>query len=87
MIEQTTLTNRVAVNSSTFITISPQHTYNLEVWEYADDGTKLHRMGRMDYKFRRDTFAGFLYRLFPDIDFIKIHALQKQINPFFDFEV
>ncbi|WP_263849271.1 hypothetical protein [Lacticaseibacillus sharpeae] len=41
----------------------------------------------MDYKFNRDSFAGFIYRLFPGVDFVKIHDLQKQINPFFDFEV
>jgi hypothetical protein len=87
MIEQQTSTDaRIDINDSTFITVVPSAVYNLEVWEYVD-GHRPHRMGRMDYKFNRDSFAGFIYRLFPSVDFVKIHDLQKQINPFFDFEV
>nr|WP_263849557.1 hypothetical protein [Lacticaseibacillus camelliae] len=41
----------------------------------------------MDYKFHRDTFAGFIYRLMPSVNLVQIHDLQKQINPFFDLEV
>lgn len=77
---------RIAINDATFITVIPSAVYNLEVWEYVD-GQREHRMGRMDYKFNRDSFAGFIYRLFPGVDFVKIHNLQKQINPYFDFEV
>ncbi|WP_155287569.1 hypothetical protein [Lacticaseibacillus zhaodongensis] len=87
MIEQkSSTTAHINIDDSSFINVIPGATYNVEVWEYVDDH-RPHRMGRMDYKFNRDSFAGFIYRLFPGIDFVQIHELQKRINPFFDFEV
>lgn len=87
MIEQATSTSaHITVDDTTFINVIPSATYNVEVWEYVD-GHRPHRMGRMDYKFNRDSFPGFIYRMFPGIDFVQIHNLQKRINPFFDFEV
>lgn len=84
MLDQTKL-NQIWIDESTYITIIPDATYNLEVWE--NTSGRDHRMARMDYKYHRDTFAGFIYRLCPDINLLQIHKIQKQINPFFDLEV
>jgi len=87
MLEQAAVkTTRIAIDDKTFINVIPDATYNVEVWEYVAE-ERPHRMGRMDYKFNRDSFPGFIYRLFPGMDFVAIHHLQKQINPYFDFEV
>ncbi|KRM71706.1 hypothetical protein FC34_GL001363 [Lacticaseibacillus brantae DSM 23927] len=77
--------NQIWINDHIYIAILPESAYNLEVWENTTG--KIHRMARMDYKYHRDTFAGFIYRLCPDINLMQIHSLQKQINPFFDLEV
>ncbi|MCG4282373.1 hypothetical protein [Lacticaseibacillus saniviri] len=84
MLDQTKL-NQIWIDESTYITIIPDAAYNLEVWE--NTSGRDHRMARMDYKYHRDTFAGFIYRLCPDINLLQIHKIQKQINPFFDLEV
>ena len=77
----------IAINDCAYIKILPNMKYNLEVWQQPADNGYSHRIGRMDYKYHRDSFAGFIYRLFPQIDMIQIHNLQKQINPFFELEV
>lgn len=81
-----TLHSVVALDDRCYITVLPDAAYNLEVWEKHPEGQD-QRMGRMDYKFHRDTFASFIYRLVPAIDLVQIHNLQKQINPYFDLEV
>lgn len=87
MIEEKAATSiQINIDETTFINVIPSATYNVEVWEYVEDH-RPHRMGRMDYKFNRDSFPGFIYRLFPGIDFVQIHELQKRLNPFFDLEV
>ncbi|WP_225049300.1 hypothetical protein [Lacticaseibacillus kribbianus] len=86
MQELTTATPVVWLDDTKFISLIPDAAYNLEVWEITKEDRR-HRMARMDYKFHRDTFAGFIYRLIPTIDLVKIHDLQKRINPYFDLEV
>ncbi|MFD1392710.1 hypothetical protein ACFQ3L_03780 [Lacticaseibacillus jixianensis] len=85
MLDQSEVKPVVALDDQRYITLLPDAEYNLEVWENQDG--RPHRMGRMDYKFHRDTFAGFIYRLMPTINLVQIHDLQKQINPYFDLEV
>lgn len=86
MLEQTTMHPVVWINQHTYISIVKNADYNLEVWEITDENRQ-HRMARMNYKYHRDNFAGFIYRLFPQIDLIQIHNIQKKINPYFDLEV
>ncbi|WP_461214688.1 hypothetical protein [Lacticaseibacillus sp. GG6-2] len=86
MIDQSSLKPIVWLNDNCYITLVPDAPYNLEVWE-RDDNDHEQRLGRMDYKFHRDTFAGFIYRLLPKIDLLQIHAIQKRLNPYFDLEV
>lgn len=86
MLEQSAIKPVVWLDDHKYITLIPDATYNLEVWELTDK-THQHRMGRMDYKFHRDTFASFIYRLVPAINLLQIHDIQKKINPFFDVEV
>ncbi|MCI1986214.1 MAG: hypothetical protein LKJ69_03930 [Lactobacillus sp.] len=86
MLEQSSLKPVVWLDDRFYITINPNALYNLEVWQRDADAHE-QRLGRMDYKFHRDTFAGFIYRLLPKIDLLQIHEIQKQLNPFFDLEV
>lgn len=86
MIDQSTLKPIVWLNDNCYITLVPDAAYNLEVWE-RDANDHDQRLGRMDYKFHRDAFAGFIYRLLPKIDLLQIHAIQKRLNPYFDLEV
>ncbi len=86
MIDQSSLKPIVWLNDNCYITLVPDAPYNLEVWE-RDDADHEQRLGRMDYKFHRDTFASFIYRLLPKIDLLQIHAIQKHLNPYFDLEV
>ncbi|MFD1485051.1 hypothetical protein ACFQ5J_07390 [Lacticaseibacillus baoqingensis] len=86
MLDQSTVQPVVWLDDHFYITIIPNAPYNLEVWQHDPDAQD-QRLGRMDYKFHRDTFAGFIYRLLPKIDLLQIHAIQKQLNPFFDLEV
>lgn len=86
MLDQSVVKPVVWLDDHRYITLIPAALYNLEVWEITGND-KQHRMGRMDYKFHRDTFAGFIYRLCPSINLVQIHDLQKQINPYFDLEV
>jgi hypothetical protein len=62
VIDQSTLKPIVWLNDNCYITLVPDAAYNLEVWE-RDANDHDQRLGRMDYKFHRDTFAGFIYRL------------------------
>lgn len=86
MLEQSLVKPIVRLDDQRYIVLVPDAAYNLEVWEEPESAAP-HRMGRMDYKYHRDTFAGFIYRLIPGINFVQIHDLQKQINPYFDLEV
>ncbi|MFD1430424.1 MULTISPECIES: hypothetical protein [Lacticaseibacillus] len=87
MLDQSTMNPVVWLDDhNAYISLIPDAQYNLEVWQINSD-THQKRMGRMDYKFHRDTFAAFIYRLFPHIDLMQIHEIQKQLNPFFDLEV
>ena len=85
MLDQSVVKPVVALDDHKYITLIPDAEYNLEVWEKIEG--RAHRMGSMDYKFHRDTFAGFIYRLMPSVNLVQIHDLQKQINPYFDLEV
>lgn len=87
MLLTSTYDTQIMINDNAYIKILPKMEYNLEVWQHPKDNNYSHRIGRMDYKYHRDSFAGFIYRLFPQIDMIQIHNLQKQINPFFELEV
>ncbi|TLF39728.1 hypothetical protein FEI15_07210 [Lacticaseibacillus zeae] len=86
MLQQSTMHPVVWINKHTYISIVKNADYNLEVWEITAENRQ-HRMARMNYKYHRDNFAGFIYRLFPQIDLIQIHNIQKKINPYFDLEV
>ena len=77
----------ITINEHAYIKILPDTQYNLEVWKQPTTTKQSQRIGRMDYKYHRDAFAGFIYRLFPQIDMIQIHNLQKQINPFLELEI
>ncbi|WP_125702190.1 hypothetical protein [Lacticaseibacillus daqingensis] len=86
MLDQSLLQPVVWLDKTKYISVIPDAAYNLEVWEITA-ADRRHRMARMDYKFHRDTFAGFIYRLIPSINLVQIHDLQKKINPYFDLEV
>ena len=74
MLEQSTMHPVVWINQHTYISIVKNADYNLEVWEITAEN-------------RQHNFAGFIYRLFPQIDLIQIHNIQKKLNPYFDLEV
>ncbi|MCX2455807.1 hypothetical protein [Lacticaseibacillus nasuensis] len=73
------------LNDQFYITLTPGQQTSLQVWRVAGD--KRERIGAMDYKFHRDGFASFIYRLLPTVDLMQIHQVQKRLNPYFDLEV
>ncbi len=78
MLEQSTMHPVVWINQHTYISIVKNADYNLEVWEITDENRQ-HRMARMNYKYHRDNFAGFIYRLSTDrLDSNSQHSKEDQ---------
>ncbi|MFC6171539.1 hypothetical protein [Loigolactobacillus jiayinensis] len=68
----------IPLSTDTYIILHPEANYDLEVCRQATTST--YTIGKMNYKYHHDTFASFVFKLFPEITLLEIHNLQKVIN-------
>ncbi|MFD1319224.1 hypothetical protein [Loigolactobacillus zhaoyuanensis] len=68
----------IPINLDTYIVLHPEASYDLEVRR--QQATSSYTVGKMNYKYHHDTFASFVFKIFPEITLLDIHNLQKKIN-------
>lgn len=68
----------IPITTDTYIVLHPEASYDLEVRRQQADTS--YTIGKMNYKYHHDTFASFVFKIFPEITLLDIHNLQKAIN-------
>ncbi|KRM95207.1 hypothetical protein [Loigolactobacillus rennini] len=72
----------IPVNADTYLVLRPEASYDLEVRRRHANTS--YSIGKMNYKYHHDTFASFIFKIFPQINMLEIHDLQKAINQYLD---
>ncbi|MFD0896812.1 hypothetical protein [Loigolactobacillus binensis] len=68
----------IQIDATTYIVLHPEASYDLEIRR--QHAASSYSVGKMNYKYHHDTFASFVFKIFPEITLLEIHNLQKAIN-------
>ncbi|QGG60892.1 hypothetical protein [Loigolactobacillus bifermentans] len=81
MIKPRVAENSIYLTADTYIVVHPEADFDLEVRKQPTDQAA-YTMGKMNYKYHHDAFASFIFKIFPKINLLEIHDLQKALNHF-----